>query len=411
MNYPLVRISQGRAGEVLQCVRLRTSLRSKDGWFRKRRSDDCFIYYRHVMGRLSDPLLSLARLLFVCMLAASHLAWAQPPGSELGLPAAMPSRARAESGQVVALGRRLFFDVRLSRNGEVSCASCHQPDRAFADGRRVAVGIRGQKGTRNTPSIINAALHETQFWDGRRPSLEEQAADPFVNPIEHGLPDHAALLALIRSNRRYAQDFADAFGVTPSSISMKEVTRALAGFVSSLASGNSPFDRYMYANERSALSPAAERGLELFRGRAQCAACHKIGQQSATFTDNQFHGVGVGLEDVAPKLAAIASRVARTSMDDIGPLVSQDAEVSALGRFLVTRNPADIGKFRTPTLRNVAHTAPYMHDGSVPTLQDAVDRELYYRGQALGRPLVLTPAERRDLVYFLESLTSSRLPQ
>lgn len=311
---------------------------------------------------------------------------------------------------MLALGRQLFFDVRLSGNGEVSCASCHKPEHAFADGRKVAVGIRGQKGTRNTPSLINAVLHETQFWDGRRSSLEEQAADPFINPIEHGLPDHAALLVLIRSDPRYEQAFELAFGVARRSLSMKEVTKALASFVRSLSVGDSAFDRYLYANEHGALSASAERGLALFRGRAQCATCHKIGEQGSTFTDNEFHGIGVGLEDVAPKLAAIASRVARTSKEDIGPLISRDADVAALGRFVVTRDPADIGKFRTPTLRNVALTAPYMHDGSVPTLEEAVDRELYYRGQALGRPLVLTPGERGDLVSFLQSLNSSTLP-
>lgn len=256
---------------------------------------------------------------------------------------------------------------------------------------------------------MNAVLHETQFWDGRRSSLEEQAAEPFVNPVEHGLPNHAALLARLRTDRSYVEDFQKTFG-SADPISMEHVTQALASFVRSLASGDSAFDRYLYAGERSALSASAERGLELFRGRAQCATCHKIGERSATFTDNQFHSVGVGLEAVAPKLATLASRIARTSRDDVGPLISGDPEVSALGRFVITRDPADIGKFRTPTLRNVALTAPYMHDGSVPTLEEAVDRELYYRGQTLGRPLVLTPAERRDLVSFLQSLTSSALP-
>src|SRR5262249_7939840 len=255
--------------------------------------------------------------------------------SDLGLPASVVAQAHADTTQMIALGRRLFFDARLSGNGEVSCASCHQPDRAFTDGRQVAVGIRGQTGTRNTPSLVNAALHESQFWDGRRSSLEEQAADPFVNPIEHGLADHAALLVMIRADRQYEQDFGDAFGITRHAISMKEVTKALAAYVRSLASGGSAFDRYLYADERSALSASAEPGLELFRGRAQCEACHKIGERSATFTDNQFHSVGVGLQDVAPKLGALARRVARTPREDIGALISEDAEISTLGRFVV----------------------------------------------------------------------------
>jgi len=309
----------------------------------------------------------------------------------------------------IVLGRKLFFDTRLSADGKVSCASCHRPDAAFADGRTVAVGVEGRRGTRNTPSLLNAALHASQFWEGRRGSLEEQVLDPLVNPMEHGLPDRKALLELLRRDAAYPEEFRRAFGSDSAGIELDQAAAALAAFVRSLTAEDSPADRFIYRGERDALSEPALRGLQLFRGRAQCAACHTVGERDATFSDDGFHAVGTGLERIAPKLGSLATRVARMSKDEAEALISGDADVAALGRFLVTRDPADIGKFRTPSLRNVALTAPYMHDGSVATLEEAVERELYYRSRLQGRPLVLTPAEKADLVAFLRSLTSSSL--
>jgi cytochrome c peroxidase len=300
----------------------------------------------------------------------------------------------------------LFFDTALSANGQISCASCHRPEQVFSDGRPVGVGIDGRAGTRNTPTLINAALHEAQFWDGRRLSLEEQTLDPFVNPAEHGLASHDSLLAILRKDASYRRDFLCASPAAADPVALDNVARALAAFVRSLAAGDSQFDRYFYGGERSALGESAARGVELFRGRAQCTACHIIGEREASFTDGRFHALGIGLERIAPKLGALAARVVRMPQAQVDALIAQDADVAALGRFLVSRDPADIGKFRTPSLRNVARTAPYMHDGSVATLEEAVDHELYYRGRLQGRPLVLTPGERADLVAFLRSLNS-----
>lgn len=309
--------------------------------------------------------------------------------------------------EIVFLGRRLFFDKRLSANGEVSCATCHQPEHAFTDSRPVAIGLAGRNGTRNTPSVLNAALHTTQFWDGRRTTLEEQAGDPFINPVEHGLENHDALLAIVRRDDVYVRGF----GLAADQIEINHVASALAAFVRSLATGDSAFDRYAYGNDVSVLSPAAGRGMALFRGRAQCAHCHTIGERHAAFTDNRFHSIGVGMGRIAPKLATLATRVAGASNHEIHKLITTDPDVAALGRFVVSRDPADIGKFRTPTLRNAALTAPYMHDGSIATLEQAIDHELYYRGQSVGRPIILTPAEKSDLLAFLRSLTSSSLPR
>lgn len=336
--------------------------------------------------------------------------WAREPRALLGLPPRAVALAGAQTPEIVDLGRRLFFEATLSANGQVSCATCHQPDKAFSDGQPLAMGIHGRTGTRNTPTVINAALHGTQFWDGRRGSLEEQAADPFVNPAEHGLPDHEAVLALLRSDGAYRGQFEIAFGAGRMQITMDEVTKALAAFIRSLSAGDSAFDRYAYAGDSAALDAPARQGLELFQGRAQCVDCHTISEQHAAFTDGQFHSIGVGLERIASKLGPLATRVARTSPQELDELVISDPDVAALGRFVVTRNPADIGKFRTPTLRNVALTAPYMHDGSVATLEAALEHELYYRGQAQGRPIILTPAEKAALVAFLKSLTSTTLP-
>lgn len=324
------------------------------------------------------------------------------PSAGLGLPPPAAFPGIPASPQLAALGRRLFFDARLSANGKVSCASCHQPDQAFADGRRTAVGVEERRGTRNTPSLLNAAFQSSQFWEGRRASLEEQVLDPLVSPVEHGLPDKAALLDLVRADASYVREF----GVE---VQAQHVAEALAAFVRSLAIGDSAFDRHFYGGERAALSESAARGLDLFRGRARCSDCHTIGERDASFSDGRFHAVGIGMDRIAPKLAALTVRVVGMPKAEVDSLIARDAEVAALGRFLVTRDPADIGRFRTPSLRNVARTAPYMHDGSVPTLEEAVDYELYYRGRLQGRPLVLTPGEKRDLVAFLHSLTSLSL--
>lgn len=222
--------------------------------------------------------------------------------------------------------------------------------------------------------------------------------------MEHGLPDRAALLGVIRSDARYMRDFEQVF--EDGRVDERPIAKALASFVRSLAVGDSAFDRHLYGGERDALSDSAARGLDLFRGRAQCTQCHTIGERHASFSDGSFHAVGIGMNRIAPKLAALAARIVGMPKNQVEALIARDADVAALGRFLVTRDPADIGKFRTPSLRNVAGTAPYMHDGSVATLEEAVEHELYYRSRLQKQPLVLRPDEKADLVAFLRSLSS-----
>lgn len=327
----------------------------------------------------------------------------------LGLPPLPIPPDNVQTAEKVELGRTLFNNRRLSGDGSVSCASCHQPERAFTDGCRVSVGIGGRTGTRNAPTLLNAAFLDTQFWDGRRASLEEQVKDPLLHPAEHGIATPEGLLKIIRNDPDYVEQFARAFAVDAADVSFDDVAKAIAAFERTLIAGDSPFDRYYYAGDKAGLSRSAVRGLELFRGRAQCATCHVIGERHALFTDQKFHSLGVGRKRIEPRLAEMSVRIARMDAAARARATLSEPEMSEFGRFLVTLKPVDIGRFKTPSLRNVALTAPYMHDGSVANLEEAVELEIYYRGIKAGRPLILTAQEKADLVDFLRSLTSSMI--
>jgi cytochrome c peroxidase len=346
--------------------------------------------------------------LLVVALILPQAAWCdapQRPASRLGLPPV----TWVEDGPKALLGERLFSDPRLSADGRVSCASCHARSIAFSDGRRSSVGVNGRTGTRNAPSLLNSAFQRFLFWDGRADTLESQARMPLLNPVEHGLRDTAQLVEIVRAERFYRDGFAETFGGSQP-ITIENVSTALAAFQRRMLSGGSAFDRYYYGSEEDALTPSAMAGLNLFLGKARCAGCHSIGKKHALFTDHEFHMTPLGIPDaVSRKLASITSRIFRAtdehSLAQLEELIASDAELSALGRFVVTALPSDIGKFKTPPLRNVALTAPYMHNGSVATLEQAVELELYRRDTAIAIPIVLTPVEKRSLVAFLEALT------
>ena len=218
----------------------------------------------------------------------------------LGLPPVPIPEDNPQSPEKIALGKKLFEDKRFSGDGTINCATCHDPAKAFTDNLPVAEGIHKLKGTRNSPTVINAAFYQTQFWDGRRPSLEEQAKDPFVNSVEHGLGKarnfHAFIIETIRKDPEYVKQFKQVFGVDPDGITMDEVVKAIASFERTLVAGDSPFDRYMYGGDKTALSESAIRGLELYRGKARCQECHAISENYAIFTDNKFHNLGVGFK-------------------------------------------------------------------------------------------------------------------
>ena len=327
----------------------------------------------------------------------------------LGLPPSPAITNQNLNDVLIPLGKRVFFDTRFSADGKISCGKCHLPDSAFSDGRTHSIGHNGAVGTRNTPSLLNVVYSDTLFWDGRATNLETQALAPLTNPLEHAPTSNAAIAEIARGDDTYSRDFATAFNIQPNQITGEMVGQALAAYERTLIAGGSPFDRSEYGHEAHALNAAAARGLELFRGRAKCVSCHTIGSNSALFTDGQFHLSPGGLpSSVTTHLASLARKVMDVANDRsrLEQLVTTDAEIAGLGRFIVTRAPPDIGKFRTPSLRNVALTAPYMHDGSIKTLEEAVDAELYSRTTAMNYPIALTVSERQDLVEFLKSLTS-----
>jgi cytochrome c peroxidase len=307
----------------------------------------------------------------------------KPP---LGLPTPPIPNDNRPTADSIALGRKLFYDVRLSRDSTVSCASCHSPELHFSDGQPLAKGVGGQLGARNSPTVLNAAYSTFQFWDGRAASLEKQAGGPIADPKEMNLP-HDVCVAKLNSDQEYRDQFAKVFG--SGQITMDKVEKAVASFERTLLSGNSPFDRYQYGGDRTALSAEAIRGLAIFtdKNRGNCATCHTIGEKYALFTDGKFHNLGAGM--------------------------NSSGELTDLGRYVQTGLEADRGSFRTPSLRNVAKTAPYMHDGSLRTLKDVVD---FYVGGGNSnpqmdpeiKPLKLSAQDRSDLVIFLEALTGER---
>lgn len=337
-------------------------------------------------------------------------AWADlASGSDcsIGLPP-LPAAMQAAEPESIRLGERLFHDARLSADGSTACSSCHRSDRAFSDGLPKAKGLGGATGNRNTPSLFNLAYVSAFSWDGRRSDLKQQALDPLLNPMEHGLSDLTDLQSLVQDDpdyrellRRLAPQSADA---SPVAIAAD----ALALYLRTLRSGGSAFDRFFFAGEEDALSQRARRGWGLFSGRAGCVQCHPVGKDWALFTDYQFRSTGITAPTPNAKLARLTRRVKEIPPETLATEITKDAELAALGRFLVTRNPKDIAKFRTPSLRDVARTAPYMHDGSVATLEQAVEKELYYLRTQGPRPVILTYEERLSLVAFLESLSGCR---
>lgn len=302
--------------------------------------------------------------------------------TSLGLPTVPTPADNPPTADAIALGRRLYFEKQLSSDNTFSCGSCHNPYIHFADGLPVASGVNAQRGTRNTPSVLNAAYYSLQFWDGRAANLEQQASMPIANPKEMNMP-HEVCVTKLNASQSYRDEFTKVFG--PGPITMHKIEKAIASFERTLISGNSPFDRYQYGHEENALSASAIRGLAIFtQSKGNCVTCHTIGPSFALFTDNKFHNLGVGM--------------------------NASGELTDAGLFTQTKLEADRGAFRTPSLRNVAKTAPYMHDGSLKTLREVVD---FYVGGGNSnpqldkdmKPLQLTAQERDDLVAFLEALT------
>jgi cytochrome c peroxidase len=343
-------------------------------------------------------------------LVCASAAWLLAPGSPIALagqptpkPAGIPITIKAPLGlppvpipadnpptaETIALGRRLYYDTALSVDNTVSCATCHSPSMGFTDHKPVSNGVQNKTGSRSAPTVINSAYYDLQFWDGRAPSLEKQAEGPIANPVEmaHSLK---GVVEQLQSDASYRDEFKKAWGTDQITIDM--VTKSIASFERTVLSGNSAFDRFYYGGDKKALSASAQRGLKVFQNpkRGNCAVCHSIDKKYALFTDNKFHNLGIGADT--------------------------RGEFTDTGRYSQTKNDADMGAFKTPSLRNCTQTAPYMHDGSMPDLKAVID---HYIGGGNSNPHLdkqihvldfLSGQEREDLLEFLKSLTAELPP-
>jgi cytochrome c peroxidase len=338
----------------------------------------------------------------------------------LGLPPVPIPADNPATRAKLRLGRKLFLDRRLSHNGTLSCAMCHVPEQAFTSNElRTAVGNEGKTLGRSAPSLLNVAYAGPFFHDGREPDLDLQAFDVLLNPDEMAAASLGALLSRLRSLADYAPLFQQAFRAPPG---VASIGQALGAYLRSLLSADSPFDRWRFGGAAGALGASAQRGYGLFTGRAGCAACHEVGAAHAVFSDHGFHDTGIGWR--AAMLEGAAREPVRVELAPGVFTLLEPAVVRSVGRplpsdpgrFRVTGDPSDRWRFKTPSLRNVALTAPYMHDGSISSLPEVV--AFYDRGgvphEGLDprvEPLGLARDEVQDLVAFLESLTGSNLAE
>lgn len=318
-------------------------------------------------GQPPKPAITIATLDLMQVLPGGLSALSDPP---------IPQENPMSPGKI-ELGKLLFFDTRLSLDHSTSCATCHDPDKAYSDGRTRSVGIGRQVLSRRSPSILNAVYNNFQFWDGRAESLEEQARGPILAAAEMGMPDEKTLVARLEQVPEYRVRFERVF---ENGISLRNITLALAAFERTLVTPDSPFDNYL-RGDKHALNDQQKRGLILFFGKAACTQCHN----GPNLTDNKFYSLGIVEES-----------------NHLDP-----------GRFAISKDPADRGAFKTPSLRNVALRAPYMHDGSMNTLEQVID--WYDRGGGEGPKsellfkLHLTADEKQDLLALLRAL-SGRIP-
>ena len=327
-------------------------------------------------------------------------AQAVPPGHE-------------PTAQLAALGEKLFKDKRLSVDDSVACETCHDPTKGFTDHRgnsATSAGVQDQHGQRNAPTVLNAMFQASQFWDGRAPALEDQAKLPILNPVEMGQKSPGDVVAKVAKIQEYSDAFKSLLG---RDFTYEDIAAAIAAFERTQYSANSPFDSFL-AGDPQAVSEAAQRGWALFQGKGRCSSCHAFNAVSPLFSDQKFHNIGIAAhkQDFAG-LARKALAILRTGDTKQIDELALQTSYSELGRFLVTKNPGDIGAFKSETLRNIGITGPYMHDGSLATLWDVMD---HYNKGGVPNPfldggmqrLALTEAEIDDLVAFLFTLTDDR---
>jgi cytochrome c peroxidase len=338
----------------------------------------------------------------------------------LGLPPVPVPDNNPITAEKINLGRKLFYDRRLSINNTFSCAMCHIPEQGFTSNEMAtAVGVEGRSAGRNSPTLYNVAYMQTLFHDGRESTLENQIWGPLLELNEMANPSVGYVIDKIKSNTDYAGLFENAFDKPPS---METIGMAIASYERTLNSANSPFDRWYFGKDGNALNAKALRGFELFIGKAGCSQCHTINKEFALFTDNKLHNTGIGYADaMTDKTSNLSQRVQVSPgvyVDVASDIVASVAESKAndLGRYEVTQNPKDRWRYKTPSLRNVQLTAPYMHNGSIASLSTVV--EFYNRGgianenlDPLIKPLHLTSTEIDELTTFLEALTGDNVEE
>ena len=337
--------------------------------------------------------------------------------NQVGFPATLSSWViPADNPQTpakIALGKEIFFEDRLSGDGKISCDHCHGPNKGFTDQLPTSMGIDHQLGQRNAPTILNALFNVTQFWDGRAATLEDQAKQPVLNPIEMGVKTSEDAVAKLKAGG-YSDKFQQVFG---HDVNFEDMARALAAYERTQVAFDSPFDHFV-AGDQKAISDSAKRGWSVYNGKGRCMSCHGWNPTQPLFSDFKFHNIGVSAHksDFVPlarkALAIIAEGASAQQIDQL----AIQTDMSGLGRFLVTKQPHDIGGFRTMGLRNLLVTQPYFHDGSQQTLWDTIDH--YNKGGVQNPyldggivPLGLSEADEDDLIAFLATLTSPEYQQ
>ena len=333
----------------------------------------------------------------------------------LGLPPLFIPASNPLTQEKIDLGRRLFMDRRLSHNNVMSCGMCHVPEQGFTSHELgAAIGIEGRSHRRNSPAIFNVAYLHSLFVDGREPHLEDQIWGPLLSRNEMGMPSIGYVVEKVRQLPEYKGLFEAAFNGT---VNAERLGQALASYERTFVSGNSRFDRWYYGGEKNALNATEQRGFQVFMGKGRCVTCHVVDKKSALFTDQKFHNTGLGWErTMFPERQTYRVQLAPEVFVDVNVkhLKAFEQPLPDVGRYEVTLNPKDSWAYKTPILRNVALTSPYMHDGSLSSLEEVVD---FYDKGGIDNPekspllvrLDLTPEEKKTLVAFLKSLTGDNI--
>ena len=352
--------------------------------------------------------------LYLCLLPFAFCLLPFPLEPPLGLPPVPIPENNTLTAEKITLGRKLFFDRRLSPNDTMSCAMCHVPTQGFTvNETRLAVGMNGQSTKRNPPALYNVAYLRVLFHDGREFTLEDQIISPLTNPVEMANPSMGYVVNKVGKLPSYEEQFRQTFG---EGVSVATLGKALASYERTLLSANSPFDRWYFGKDQNAVSQEVKVGFKIFSGKGQCNTCHTVTKDASLFTDQGFHNTGVAHLQLIPENTVnvdlgggLTVTMPRTQVNEVLTPPEQDR-----GRYEITHDPTDLWRYKTPSLRNVVLTAPYMHNGALLTLEEVID--YYDQGGTKSEgqdpkiaPLHLSKEEKRALVAYLRSLTGDNV--